>query len=159
MGFCRCVELRGQQKPEETSVCGWHQACRAVAHCATTCDCCATLLGATILGNMGEGCRPLPRIAAPQGTARQGDIVAPWRLARQLYPAALKLKMNQYAPPPRSKSTERRSNIKPPRHARRRGYVAQPRHAVWHDRGGHQVPFQVTSPCKLCRAMHDGATV
>jgi hypothetical protein len=71
------VELRGQQKPEETSVSGCHQACRADAHGAATCACRATPLGAAVLGNMGEGCRQLPRTAAPRWTARQGDPAAP----------------------------------------------------------------------------------
>jgi hypothetical protein len=49
--FCRCVELRGQQKPEETFVSGCHQACRAMRVGAATCACRATPLGATVLDN------------------------------------------------------------------------------------------------------------
>jgi hypothetical protein len=90
--FCRCVELGGQQKPEENYVCGWHQACHAVAHGAATCACRATPVGAGVLGNMGEGYRPLPRIAAPRETARQKHTVMPWSQARQNYPAALSSK-------------------------------------------------------------------
>jgi hypothetical protein len=50
--FCRGVELRGQQKLEETSVSGCHQACRAMRIGAATCACHATPLGAAVLDNM-----------------------------------------------------------------------------------------------------------
>jgi hypothetical protein len=46
-----------------------------------------------------------------------------------------------------------------PRQAPQRGKVGHTRHAVWRGKGGHRVGFGVTSPCKLCRAMRDGAAV
>jgi hypothetical protein len=50
--FCRGVELRGQQKLEETSVSGCHQACRAMRIGAVMCACRATPLGAAVRDNM-----------------------------------------------------------------------------------------------------------
>jgi hypothetical protein len=50
--FCWGVELRGQQKLEETSVSSCHQACRAMRIGAVMCACRATPLGAAVRDNM-----------------------------------------------------------------------------------------------------------
>jgi hypothetical protein len=64
-GFlCRRVESRGQHKPEGNFVCGWHQACRAVAQGATMYACRATTVGAGDLSNMdGIGMDHYPRLS------------------------------------------------------------------------------------------------
>jgi hypothetical protein len=139
---CVFLQVRRVQRVTETrrKFCLWLAS--GLSHCCTWRDnVCMPRhpLSAGVLGNMGEGCRPLPRITAPHETARQKDTVAQWSQARQHYPAALKFKVNQYEPRPRSKSSQRCDNFKLPRHARGRGKVGYPRQAVWHGKGGHQV--------------------
>jgi hypothetical protein len=63
---------RGQQKPEENLVAGWRQACRAVAHGATTCACRATHLGAIVLDSIYSRSVNHHQVchASPDGAAR-----------------------------------------------------------------------------------------
>jgi hypothetical protein len=99
---CVFLQVRRVERVTETrrKFCLWLAS--GLSHCCTWRDnVCMPRhpLSAGVLGNMGEGCRPLPRIAAPHETARQKDTVAQWSQARQHYPAALKFKVNQYEPP------------------------------------------------------------